>query len=380
MADALELLAAAVRIALGSGERLAWPGDLDAEAVVFAADQHGVLMLLDRAAASIDAPEQLHAALRPLVRERTERALLLVRQLRTLVSLLEADGIDALPVKGPLLAIVAYGDVAMRGASGDLDLVVRPEELARAVAVLEKSDYRRVEPIAEEHDPEQWSREAHLFPPSASSGTLVELHSVLSSSTWTPNLDLDAVMSRAESRPLLGRDFRLPATEDLVLYLALHAAQHIWSRMIWTADIAALLRTPATINWPSLLEHAAAVEARHRLAVTLRLAVDLFRAEVPQNIQSQLFADPRVQHTARLAHRRMRLTSAGVKVPVGLSGVLLRARCELAIRETSAQRRRYLRSSVAPNAVDRATFPLPRALGWLRWILHPVRVVLRHIR
>ena len=380
MADALELLAAAVRIALGSGERLAWPEGLDAEAVVLAADQHGVLMLLDRAASSIDAPAQLQEALRPLVRERTERALLLVRQLRTLVSLLESDGIEVLPVKGPLLAVVAYGDVAMRGASGDLDLVVRPGELARAVAALETNDYRRVESIAEEHDPEQWSREAHLFPPSASVGTLVEVHSELSSSPGTPSLDLDAVLSRAERRPLLGRDFRLPATEDLVLYLSLHAAQHIWSRMIWSADIAALLRKPVSFDWATLLDHAEAVEARHRLAVTLRLAVDLFRAEVPQNIQSQLFADPRVQHTARLAHHRMRLTSGGVKVPVGLSGVLLRARCELVIRETSVERRRWLLSSIAPNAVDRAAFRLPRALGWLRWILHPLRVVIRNVR
>lgn len=380
MADAVEILAAAVRISLGSRERVAWPDGLDPEAAVFAADQHGVLMLLDRALPSIDAPAQLHAALRPLVRERTERALLLVRQLRTLVSLLEADGIDVLPVKGPLLAVTAYGDVAMRSASGDLDLIVRPSDFARAVAVLEKSDYRRVEPALEEHDPEQWAREAHLFPPSASIGTLVEVHTELSGGTATPNLDLDAVMARAERRPLLGRNFNLPATEDLLLYLALHAAQHIWRRMIWTADIAALLRQPATIDWTALLDRAAAFDARHRLAVTLRIAVDLFRADVPQDVQSQLFADPRVAYTARLARRRMQLTSAGAKGPIGLSAVLLNVRCELAIRETRAQRRNWLLSSIAPNAVDRATFPLPRALGWLRWILHPLRLLFRHMR
>jgi hypothetical protein len=380
MAETLDLLAAAVRISLGSRERLAWPEDADTEASVFAADQHGVLMLLDRASSAMDASAQLQAALRPLVRERTERALLLVRQLRTLVSLLEADDIDVLPVKGPLLAVIAYGDVAMRGPAGDLDLVVRPSELARAVAALEKSGYRRVEAFLEEHDPEGWAREAHLFPPSASIGTLVELHAALSTCSATPNLDLDAVMARAGRQPLLGREFRALATEDLVLYLALHAGQHIWSRLIWTADIAALLRQPAPIDWTVLLEHAAAVEARHRLAVTLYLAVDLFHADVPQNIQSRLFADPRVGHTARLAHRRMRLTSAGVKVPIGLSGVLLRARSELAVRETSRQRRSWLMSNIAPNAVDRTVFPLPRAFGWLRWILHPLRLLFRHIR
>lgn len=376
MADPLPLLAAAVRISLGSGgsgEHLVWPEGLDAAAAVSAADGHGVLMLLDRALPSIDAPPQVQAALRSLVRalvrERTERALLLVRQLRTLVSLLEADGIAVLPVKGPLLAVLAYGDVAMRGASGDLDLVVRPPDLARAVATLQNAGYRRVEPAPQEHDPERWSREAHLFPPSASIGTLVEIHTDLS------GLPLDAVMERAGRRPLLGHDFRVLAAEDLLLYPTLHAAQHIWSRLIWTADIAALLHKTATIDWTALLARAAAIEARHRLAVTLRLAIDLFHAAVPESVQASLFRDARVPRTARLAHRRMRQTSAGVKIPRGFSGVLLRARGELAGCETHARRMAWLLSSIAPNAVDRAAFPLPRGLGWLRWILHPVRLL-----
>jgi hypothetical protein len=372
VADPLPLLAAAVRISLGSTERPAWPEGLDAAAAVTAADEHGVLMLLHRALPSIDAPPALQAALRPLVRERTERALLLVRQLRTLVALLEAEGIAVLPVKGPLLAVLAYRDVAMRGASGDLDLVVRPSELARAVATLRNAGYRRVEPASQEHDPERWSREAHLFPPSASIGTLVEIHTDLS------GLPLEAVMERAQRQPLLGHNFRVLAPEDLLLYPTLHAAQHIWSRLIWTADIAALLRQPATIDWTTLLARATAIQARHRLAVTLRLAIDLFHAEVPGSVQAALFHDPRVPRTARLAHRRMRQVSAGVKIPRGFSGLLLRARGELAGCETPARRMTWLLSTIAPNAVDRAAFPLPRGLGWLRWILHPVRLLLRH--
>jgi hypothetical protein len=373
MADPLPLLAAAVRISLGSGERLEWPEGLDPAAAVSAADEHGVLMLLHRALPSIDAPPQVDAALRPLVRERTERALLLVRQLRTVVSLLEAEDIAVLPVKGPLLAVLAYGDVAMRGASGDLDLVVRPSELGHAVATLQKAGYHRVEPAPREHDPKRWSREAHLFPPSASIGTLVEIHTDLS------DLDLEGVMDGAERRPLLGQNFRVLAPEDLLLYPTLHAAQHIWSRLIWIADIAALLRKPGTIDWPTLLTRATAIHAQHRLAVTLRLAVDLFHAEIPESVGASLFRDRRVPRTARLALRRLRQTSAGVKVPTGLSGVLLRTRGELAGCETPARRLTWLLSNIAPNAVDRAAFPLPRGLGWVRWILHPLRLLFRHV-
>jgi hypothetical protein len=196
----------------------------------------------------------------------------------------------------------------------------------------------------------------------------------------TARLELEPVLARSQRRSLLGADFRVLATEDLLLYLALHAAQHVWSRLLWTADVAALLRASAAIDWTALLARAADLDARHRLAVTLRLAVDLFHADVPPAVRTQLFADPRVARTAQLARQRMRQTSAGVKIPAGLSGILLRARCELAVRETWRQRKAWLLSTVTPNAPDRAAFATPRGLGWLRWLLRPFRLLRRHAR
>jgi hypothetical protein len=378
MNDPLDLLAAAVRIALGSREQVAWPEHLDGDAMVSAADHHGVLVMFDRALPSLGAPERVRAATRPLVRQRTERALLLVRQLRTIVALLESHGVAVLPVKGPVLAASAYGDAAMRGASGDLDLVVSPSTFDRAVAIFAGAGYRRVEELTEEHDHGDLSMEAHLFPLSASAGTMVELHAQLRGSLQTPVMDVAAAMERSKPRPLLGAEFRMMATEDLFLYLALHAAQHLWSRMIWTADIAAMLRQP--LDWNTLLDRAGAIGAQHRLAVTLRLAVDLFHADVPESVQSRLFRSPRVVRMAARARQRMRVTSTGVRVPSRLPALLTRVRNELAVRDTRAQRVAWLRENIAPNTRDRAWLTLPRGLRWLRWIIRPFRLLFRYGR
>ena len=48
-----------------------------------------------------------------------------------------AAGVPAIAIKGPALAIAAYGDVAMR-VFGDLDFMVRLEDLPRAAAALER--------------------------------------------------------------------------------------------------------------------------------------------------------------------------------------------------------------------------------------------------
>jgi Uncharacterised nucleotidyltransferase len=51
-----------------------------------------------------------------------------------------AAGVPLIAIKGPALAIAAYGDVAMR-VFGDLDFMVRLEDLTRATAALERVGY-----------------------------------------------------------------------------------------------------------------------------------------------------------------------------------------------------------------------------------------------
>jgi hypothetical protein len=86
-----------------------------------------------------------------------------------------------------------------------------------------------------------------------------------------------------------------------------------------------------------------------------------------------------VEGAVRLARRRLASTSRGVKIPTGLAGVLLRGRCELASRDTRTQQMAWLLSSIAPSSRDRAVFDLPRGLGWLRWMLRPLRLLWRHL-
>jgi Uncharacterised nucleotidyltransferase len=68
------------------------------------------------------------------------RNVFLAGTLLKLLRLLEAHGIAALPYKGPVLAALAYGNVAFR-QFGDLDLLVRPQDADRAKALLWAQGY-----------------------------------------------------------------------------------------------------------------------------------------------------------------------------------------------------------------------------------------------
>jgi hypothetical protein len=355
----IDFLAAAVRNAI-SGEVRPLPARTESwEEIAAAAKRHGVAVLLDRAlrlngTAGADA---VHA----VAREQTRHSLILVQQLRRIVDAIEERGIAVVPVKGPVLSMQAYGDPAFRGASGDLDVCVRRSDFAAALAALETIGYTR-------HADDESNAEAHLLPTTA--GTMVELHTELAGSVWTPPLDLDAVLQRTTVREMFGGTIRVCAAEDLLLYLALHAARHLWRRLLWVADVAALLRTSPSFDWAELLARAAEIDATQRLAVTLLLAADHAGAPVPQHIRAALF-DRRVRGVAAAAERQLATTARGDAAGC----VVRRLRAELAARETFRQRVRYIAGQLAPNSRDRAWLPLPRALSWLHVAARPIRLL-----
>jgi hypothetical protein len=355
----IDLLGAAARNAISGNAGPLPPRAESWEEIAAAAERHGVAVLLGRALRVTGTASA--GAVHALAREQTRHSLILVRQLRRIVDAVEARGIAILPVKGPVLSMQAYGNAALRGASGDLDFCVRKCDFATALAALETIGHTR-------HAGDESDAEAHLLP--AMPGTMVELHMELAGSLWTTPLDLDAVLRRSTVRPMFGGPIRICAAEDLLLYLALHAARHLWRRLLWIADVAALLRASPSFDWETLFARAAEIEATQRLAVTLLLASQHVGAPVPDRIAAALFSRP-VRRVAAAAERRLAATTRGDAPP----GLVRRLRAELSARETFRQRVRYIVRQFAPNSRDRAWLRLPRALSWLYVAVRPVRLL-----
>jgi len=150
--------------------------------------------------------------------ENAKRHLLLLGELRRLMGALAAEGMAVISVKGPALAEAIYRDPAHR-YSGDLDLLVRPEDFGRAAAVLEREGY------AEPGDKgirrarrafRRWNYEA-VFESSAR-GIAVDLHWDLMPRGFPVQFDMRGIWARAGAGRL--------APEDEMRFLCAHAAKH----------------------------------------------------------------------------------------------------------------------------------------------------------
>jgi hypothetical protein len=151
-------------------------------------------------------------------------------------------GVPILFLKGAPLAIVAFGNLGLR-SSQDIDLLVSPDALAAAIALLTAAGYRRYNP-----PPDIGDDMLRLLMPlrkdigfaHPSTGMVIELH-------WRLFLNPHAMVgaSIVESsrtvRLSAGAELRTLGDEDLFAYLCMHGACHWWNRLQWLADINALL-------------------------------------------------------------------------------------------------------------------------------------------
>src|SRR5437870_3000271 len=178
-------------------------------------------------------------AMRAASRRSARRRLRATGELLSLLELFEADGIPAAPFKGPVLAAVLYGDVALREFV-DLDILVRRRDVGRATDVLLSRGYRPEVPVEAGHEAALLASGYH-YPLRRDDGLAVELHWNLAPREFPYPLDAEEVWTRLRPVPLGGRTVHTLGAEDLLLFLCAHGAKHCWWRRQWVADVAELI-------------------------------------------------------------------------------------------------------------------------------------------
>src|SRR5271155_804746 len=154
-----------------------------------------------------------------------------------------------LVVKGPALAVQAYGDATMRDY-GDLDFLVRHADIARATQLMMDAGYQPQIPlsaIAAGKIPGQYmfrQTEAKL---------LVELHNDRTMRYYPRGLPIEEIFSRGVQVEMDGRKILAPCVEDHLILICIHGAKHFWERLMWIVDVAALIVRHQEMRWPQAL-------------------------------------------------------------------------------------------------------------------------------
>jgi|HubBroStandDraft_6_1064221.scaffolds.fasta_scaffold02139_9 hypothetical protein len=338
------------------------------------ADQHGVEPLLCQALQNLgdSIPFDEMQALRQKYQTNLHKALFLSRELIRILDRLSPIGVDVMPYKGLALAELLYGDIALR-QSGDIDLLLRPQDLPRirdAVRELGYTPHDSFTP-AQERD---YLKSGYEYAFDGTAGpNLLELQWAILPRFYAVDFNMAELFSRAVTISVAGRVVKTPCPEDLLLVLSAHAAKHVWGRLVWLCDIAQLVKMPS-LNWDRIWQEANRRGMRRLLQVTLLAADRLLGATIPISARAHLTDDS----ASRLA-KELQTQIAG-EAPYNVES-LSYFRLMMRLRERPADRFRFLaRLVLTPGPGEWQAVRLPRPLFPLYRLVRLSRLAARLVR
>jgi len=336
------------------------------------ADRHGVQPLLSQALLSVPGliPSEQTSALKQAFQANLHKSLLLSRELIRIVDRLSGMGIEVMPYKGLAVAETIYGDIALR-QSGDLDLMIRAGDLPRIREAVRELGYTPHASLSRAEE-RAYLKSGYEFAFDGAAGpNLLELQWAIQPSFYAVDFDMDGLFQRAVMATVAGCPMKTPCMDDLFVVLSLHAAKHVWGRLIWLCDLARVMHQPK-LNWNQIASHATELGVARILRVTLALASRLLDTPIPKQAECKL---PPETAALRLADEIQPHIASETAYDVES---LAYFRLMLNLRERPADRLRFLSRLVfTPGPGEWAAVHLPQPLFPLYRIVRLSRLAAR---
>ncbi len=347
---------------------------IDWEALLRLADDHGTSSLMYQ---SLSSAGEVPAPALESFRERHDRnvrkSLFLARELLRILECIDVLGFEAIPYKGVVLSETYYGDMAMRQA-GDMDLFIHAHDLARIKRAVRDLGYtpRTIIPAELEKDYVATGYECTFDSPAGKN--LLELQWALQPRFYAVDFDMDGLFERAVQVTVAGRSVKTPSPEDLLLVLVVHAAKHLWKRLIWLCDIAQIVKKE-NLNWDSIQSSARELGIERILHISLLLVNKFLPGGIPEPIKKAVVADLAAQGLANETAERM---ASGVVYDERQAAYF---RLLVRLRERRADRLRFLtRLTFTPGPGEWEAVRLPKALFPLYRVVRMARLASRLAR
>jgi hypothetical protein len=261
---------------------------------------------LDGVPGRLSVPGAVRKRLKDSYLRATARNIRLFREVEIILGMTKRESIPVIVLKGAALAEAVHRDIGLR-PMGDVDLLVRKEDLRAIDRLMTESGYR-----AEEfrRDPPADVNEFHYH--HVRTGLTVEIHWELFPAVYPFALDTESLWKSAIQERISGVDALVLDPADFLMHVCLHATVHMYAAGIRDIyDAARLIEYyEDSIDWERLIHRAKSMRIVKGVYLPLLLASRLLNAAVPEPVLARLRpADYREEYysaskTAVLADRR----------------------------------------------------------------------------
>ena len=347
--------------------------EIDWDYLLNSANRHGLTQLLYRHLSSHcpqTVPEEVAVKLKEEFLGNSRAALHLTSELLRITKALEANGICAVGFKGPLLSLAAYGEIGLR-QFGDLDILIKERDFRRAQALLESEGYAIDRQLTAAQQSSCLLSDCELPFIHSDSDCVVDLHWELLPKRFPCALSQQDVFKRLQTIEVGKNTLRTFSDEDLLLFLCVHGAKHLWSRLEWICSVAELIGNRQELNWATLVERARESYTLNRFVLGLMLATDIHPGlEIPGSVLEAMSGNESLRRCAKGIREKLFEVQAEKEDEIAIFLFHLKA----------MDRKRdavvgLLRSMLLPTVADWRLVTLPDALYPLYYVVRPIRLL-----
>jgi hypothetical protein len=347
--------------------------EVDWEYLFRLARRHSVVPLLyvqlERHASDL-VPQEKLAELKRHYLENAARNTILTAELCGLITSFADAGIEAIPYKGPVLALFAYDDLALRRFV-DLDVIVKKTDVLKAREVVLAQGFTpskslslsQQELLLRTQHNLQFSRDNHRL--------IVELHWEVAPHLFASTVDADTLWQNLVTIHLNGTEVKTLSADDLLFSLCIHGSRHLWERLGWICDVAELI-SRHEVDWNALLNRAANADSERMFLLGLYLAEQLLDAPLPVEVKQRCDADERIPLLAETIIEH--LFNGTTHVPATSREIF---KYNLGVRKTVGARARYLLHMLRPTDSDLGARELPAKLSFAYYLMRPFRLLFK---
>ncbi|MDB5361024.1 MAG: hypothetical protein JWO51_2321 [Rhodospirillales bacterium] len=325
--------------------------------------------------AGIEVPETAGQVLQNQATVVARGSLALCAETLRLQRLFDQAALHCAQVKGSTLAMLAYGNLAIRHAK-DIDLVVLDAEFSAVCALLETAGYERQRPPPGTPDAvlSLWRRfNKDMEWRHRGKNIELEVHWRLTniSSLADEGVDFTALQPvKVSSSAIIST---LPPAQ-LFIYLCVHGASHAWNRLKWLTDIQALLADKSAIDIETYYRLARNTGTHRAVGQALLLCADMFGLELPPDLARALRRSCVTRLLSRLALLCMTRGKAETEIYQLPFGTTLVSASHFLLASTPHAFMTEI-GSKSINLDDMLNLPLPgkltflyRVLRWPLWL------------
>ena len=281
---------------------------------------HRVVPLLYKRLSTIcltDVPKDTLDWLRNSCQRTAVQNIAMTAELSRLLALMNANDIETLPYKGPILTQTLYKRLDLR-QFGDLDIIVQPQDVAIVESLLIEEGYwpyfgkktaaqlSTYMKAKTEHTYDFYHKGKDIF---------IEIHWRF----WPPffsSVNPKEIWPRRESTTLAGATVSTFPIEDYLIVLCMHGSRHMWERLAWLCDIALLVRRYPDLDWQKTLSTAERWGVKRMLLLGLYLAQSWLATSLPIEVKAQISTDSAIAKLAAQVKGKLFSSAEAPKRPM----------------------------------------------------------------